>query len=81
MPALKPLLRTLLIGPLLVGLSACKDSDEADPRTGDPLVRIVTVEPAGPAERAFTGVVSARVQSDLGFRVAGKVTERLVDTG
>ena len=81
MPAFKPLLRTLLIGPLLVGLSACKDSDEADPRTGDPLVMIVPAKLTGRAERAFTGVVSARVQSDLGFRVAGKVTERLVDIG
>jgi RND family efflux transporter MFP subunit len=32
-------------------------------------------------ERSFTGVVAARVQSDLGFRVAGKVLERLVDAG
>ncbi len=31
--------------------------------------------------RAFTGVVAARVQSDLGFRVQGKILERLVDTG
>jgi len=38
-------------------------------------------EPADVGERAFTGVVSARVQSDLGFRVSGKVIERLVDTG
>lgn len=33
------------------------------------------------ASRAFTGVVVARVQSDLGFRVQGKILERLVDTG
>jgi RND family efflux transporter MFP subunit len=33
------------------------------------------------AERSFTGIVAARVQSDLGFRVPGKVLERLVDTG
>jgi RND family efflux transporter MFP subunit len=32
------------------------------------------------AER-FTGVVRARVESDLGFRVAGKIVERLVDAG
>ena len=32
-------------------------------------------------ERRFTGVVTARVQSDLGFRVAGKIVERLVDSG
>ncbi|RZF66562.1 hypothetical protein EXD72_27635, partial [Klebsiella pneumoniae] len=30
------------------------------------------------ARRAFTGVVVARTQSDLGFRVAGKVLERRV---
>ncbi|MGF7156375.1 efflux RND transporter periplasmic adaptor subunit [Novosphingobium gossypii] len=30
---------------------------------------------------SFTGVVSSRVQSDLGFRIAGKVVVRLVDTG
>jgi RND family efflux transporter MFP subunit len=44
-------------------------------------VRIATVQTAGQSERAFTGVVSARVQSDLGFRVPGKVVERLVNIG
>jgi RND family efflux transporter MFP subunit len=39
------------------------------------------VEPAAPSERAFTGVISARIQSNLGFRVGGKIIERLVDTG
>jgi RND family efflux transporter MFP subunit len=33
------------------------------------------------ADPAFTGVVSARVQSNLGFRVPGKITKRLIDTG
>src|SRR5438046_6200427 len=32
-------------------------------------------------DAAFTGVISARVQSNLGFRVPGKITKRLVDTG
>ncbi len=45
------------------------------------LVRVATVQPAKAATRGFTGVVSARIQSNLGFRVSGKVTERLVDTG
>jgi RND family efflux transporter MFP subunit len=39
------------------------------------------VAPAAPAKRSFTGTVAARVQSDLGFRVPGKVLQRLVDTG
>jgi RND family efflux transporter MFP subunit len=33
------------------------------------------------SDRRFTGIVAARVQSNLGFRVAGKVVERLVDAG
>ena len=32
-------------------------------------------------ERAFTGTIAARVQSNLGFRVPGKIVERLVDVG
>lgn len=54
---------------------------ESDPRQGPPLVQIAIAEPAQAAERTFTGVISARVQSNLGFRVPGKVIERLVDTG
>ncbi|MDR7259930.1 RND family efflux transporter MFP subunit [Sphingomonas sp. BE270] len=44
-------------------------------------MRIATAKPADGSERAFTGIVAARVQSDLGFRVAGKVTSRLVEVG
>ena len=69
-----------LIGASVAALSACGKS-ERDPRTEDPLVRIVTVKPNGRAECVFTGVVTARVQSDFGFRVGGKVIERLVDAG
>src|SRR5882724_7062832 len=68
----------LLIGAL--SLAAC-ETHAPDPRTEDPVVWVATVEPAGRSERAFTGVVSARVQSNLGFRVPGKVIERLVDAG
>jgi RND family efflux transporter MFP subunit len=39
------------------------------------------VQLAEDGSRSFTGVVAARVQGDLGFRVSGKVLERLVDTG
>ncbi|WP_449226556.1 efflux RND transporter periplasmic adaptor subunit [Azospirillum argentinense] len=33
------------------------------------------------SERGFTGVVAARVQSNLGFRVPGKIVERLATAG
>ena len=63
-----------------MGLSAC-DPTEADPRLEPPLVRVAIAQPAVSSERAFTGVISARIQSNLGFRVGGKIIERLVDTG
>jgi len=63
-------------------LTACSDATSAiDPRTQSPLVRVASVAHSVQAERSFTGIVAARVQSDLGFRVPGKILERLVDTG
>jgi len=65
-----------------LNLSACSPSQSArDPRTAPQLVQVAVVQPAEAGGRAFTGVVSARVQSNLGFRVSGKVIERLVDSG
>ena len=62
-------------------LTACGEKAPGDPRTEAPLVRVAFVQPVASASRSFTGVVAARVQSDLGFRVPGKVLERLVDAG
>lgn len=67
---------------LPLALSACGESSSvADPRTQAPLVRSAAVQASPDVARSFTGVVAARVQGDLSFRVSGKVLERLVDTG
>ncbi len=66
---------------VLLALAACGDKPQSDPRTEAPLVRAATIEGSVAASRTFTGTVAARVQSDLGFRVSGKVLERLVDAG
>lgn len=66
---------------LPLALAACGESPTSDPRTEAPLVRVSAIKDAAAASRSFTGVVAARVQSDLGFRLGGKVSERLVDTG
>jgi len=71
----------LVITGLVVSLAGCSQKRESDPRTEPELVRIVEVGSSAAADPAFTGVVSARVESDLGFRVPGKVTKRFVDTG
>ena len=54
---------------------------QLDPRQGPQLVRIAVAKPAVASERTFTGLIAARVQSNLGFRVPGKMVERLVDVG
>ncbi|WP_047472580.1 efflux RND transporter periplasmic adaptor subunit [Delftia sp. ZNC0008] len=69
------------VGALSLALAACGKSPPPDPRTQPPLVRTTLVAPGNASERVFTGTIAARVQGDLGFRVAGKVLERLVDTG
>lgn len=71
-----------LVGLLPIALAACSDATSSiDPRTLISLVRVAPVATAVQAERSFTGVVAARVQGDLGFRVPGKILERLVDAG
>jgi RND family efflux transporter MFP subunit len=53
----------------------------SDPRQEAPIVRLVTAAPVTGSERSFTGIVGARVESNLGFRVPGKIVERLVNVG
>lgn len=66
---------------LPLALVACGEKTPTDPRTELPQVRVAIVQGIAPASRSFTGTIAARVQSDLGFRVSGKVLERLVDAG
>jgi len=73
--------RTAGVAAAIVGLLAACGQADADPRTDAPLVRIASAGTGEGADYEFTGIVGARVQSDLGFRVAGKVVARLVDAG
>lgn len=63
--------------------SGCDSSASSanDPRLASPPVKVTQVVPADRSALGFTGLVTARVQSNLTFRVAGKVTGRLVDVG
>lgn len=63
-----------------LGLSGC-DKPKPDPRTQPPAVSVVAVAADEEGSEDFTGVVRARVESDLGFRVAGKMAQRLVNAG
>ena len=77
-PRLLRLSAPILCTTLLFG---CTKASETDPRLQPPLVRVAAVQKAQASERAFTGVVAARVLSELGFRINGKITQRLVDVG
>ncbi len=56
-------------------------ASQQDPRKSPPLVLMAMALPVQSTDRSFTGILGARIQSDLAFRVAGKVTARLVDVG
>lgn len=64
-----------------LSLSSPHAGPMSDPRREAPLVRVATAAPVKGAERGFTGLVEARIQSNLGFRVPGKIVERLVEVG
>jgi len=65
---------------LLALLAGCDRKADAPPDIRP--VRTVTVEPGASAvTNTLTGEVRARYESDLGFRVDGKITDRPVDVG
>src|SRR3954469_2043048 len=68
---------------VLAGLviPAQEASAARDPRQEPPMVSLVTAARVTASERGFTGTIGARVESNLGFRVAGKIVERLVNVG
>src|SRR5207248_6288613 len=64
-----------------LSLPAQKAVAVSDPRQEPPIVRLATAARVTGSERGFTGIIGARVQSNLGFRVPGKIVERLVNVG
>ena len=71
--------RSIMGAALLLSLAACSHPSEQTDTTAK--VAWFTAMPAESSKATFTGVVHARTESNLGFRVAGKVVERLVDPG
>ena len=64
-----------------LSLRAPEGAALSDPRQEPPIVRLATAARVTGSERGFTGVIAAKVQSNLGFRVPGKIVERLVNVG
>ncbi|UTD25930.1 efflux RND transporter periplasmic adaptor subunit [Bradyrhizobium sp. WD16] len=70
----------LSVSGLAVMLAGCNDKPAEQAQDRPVLVATVHYEADVP-ERSFVGTIRPRVESDLGFRVAGKVARRLVEVG
>src|SRR5262245_41561125 len=72
----------LAVMALLPLLAACGDQATSAPGKSERPVQVQQVAfEAGDASRDFVGVVRARYETDVGFRVAGKITARIVNVG
>ena len=66
---------------LAIALAGCNDSVAEKASPGRPvLVATVHYEAESP-ERSFVGTIRPRIETDMGFRVPGKVAKRLVEVG
>ena len=73
-------MRTFFIFPLLLILSACNKPTEQVVQPRPALVYTVTANENHGAS-VYAGEIHARHEADISFRVGGKVTARLVDSG
>ncbi|MBB6508537.1 RND family efflux transporter MFP subunit [Rhizobium soli] len=75
-------LKGVAVAAALLSLAACSEEKKAE---APEIVRPVKVTQIGAPDEGrklvYSGSVRARTEMNLGFRVAGKITERLVDVG
>jgi RND family efflux transporter MFP subunit len=75
------LLAGILLAALVLALAGCQDETaKAAKRSRPVLVATVHYEPESP-ERSFVGTIRPRIETDIGFRVPGKIAKRLVEVG
>jgi membrane fusion protein, multidrug efflux system len=73
--------RSIAIGATLLALAGCKPAETTAPAPSQPVQVIVAAEGQVADTWSYVGTIRARHESDLGFRVAGKIIARLVDIG
>jgi RND family efflux transporter MFP subunit len=62
-------------------LAACNPTTAQQPAPARPVLVTSVHYEAQVSDRSFVGTIRPRIESDLGFRVAGKVSKRLVEVG
>ena len=80
-PSYSKLLAGISLTLVAVALTGCNDKVAQKPAESRPvLVATVHYEAESP-ERSFVGTIKPRIETDMGFRVPGKVAKRLVEVG
>lgn len=75
------LLAGSVLAMLAIALTGCNEKVAEKEAVGRPvLVATVHYEAESP-ERSFVGTIKPRIETDMGFRVPGKVAKRLVEVG
>ena len=71
----------LSLAAVAIALTGCNEKVTEKAAPGRPvLVTTVQYKPESP-ERSFVGTIRPRIETDMGFRVPGKVAKRLVEVG
>ena len=71
----------LLFAALVLALTACGKTSAPPPLTERPALTQVVGGVAGDSSHVYSGEIRARHEVALGFRVGGKIVQRLVDAG
>jgi membrane fusion protein, multidrug efflux system len=71
----------LLIVPLAAALAGCKGEAKVAQESVRPVKAIIVAEAERERTLTYSGVVRPRIESAVGFRVAGKIVARLVNAG
>ncbi len=75
------LLAGISLAAVAVALGGCNDKVAEKPAESRPVLVATAHYEAQSPERSFVGTIRPRIETDMGFRVAGKVAQRLVDVG
>ena len=65
----------------VLALAGCNEKAAEAPTPGRPVLVATVHYEAETPERSFVGTIKPRIETDMGFRVPGKVAKRLVEVG
>lgn len=77
----KPIIAFALLALVSLVLVGCDSQAAEETRPERPVLTIKVQYKSQTSNRSFVGTIRPRIESDVGFRVAGKVAKRMVEVG